>query len=324
MTDLKRFEIINLSPILVNIGSGNYLKSADYIPASSILGAIMARFIDPEKWGKEMEEVKGLDIHITDAYPTAENQPELNPASLVTLYIETQNNKSEIRDGVHELVETIKGKSKWGTNRVRLKKGPRHWYIYDNKVHELTINRVKTNVLKLDDKLKTAWKAERSGENKGAIAHLDSIAPGTMFAFEATGNDLSILEDILKEGVFVGSMRSRGYGLIKLKKSESVKEKGEEDSEYTVLDFYGSVSYDYYLKVIDRYKDKILFKSVGVEKRKVLHYDKWVTDYVVRSGSVVIINGGYKDNKDIYTLEEESIKETGSGKIVVNHPVHRL
>ncbi|EZQ01541.1 hypothetical protein CM19_13060 [Candidatus Acidianus copahuensis] len=321
MTDWKRFEIINLSPILINAGSGNYLRSADFIPASSILGAVMSRFIDSEKWGKEKEEVK-LDIHMTDAYPTAKNQYELNPASLVTLYTENQENRSEIRDGIRNLVETIKGRYKWGVNKVRLKKGPRHWYIHGNKVCDLQIERVKTNVLKLDDKLKIAWKAERNGEVKGAIAHLDSIAPGILFAFEATGEDLDKLEDALKEGIFVGSMKSRGYGLIKLKQSESVKQKKEEElGNYTVLDFYGSVNYDYYLKVIDRYKDKILFKSVGVEKRKTLHYDKWVSDYVVKSGSVVVINDYYKD---IYTLEEESIREAGSGKIVVNHRVHRL
>lgn len=311
-------KVKNETPLIINYSTGNYYRSLDYIPATSILGALKAKKLSEKGiWGGERREVD-IKLSLTDAYPSEVSQNQLNIPSLVTLYKINEEDDYYV-DAVKAILNTIEGKEKWGRNIIRLKKGPRHWYMKGNKAYPISLRTISTNILKLDDYLKTAYQVKVNGEKTGYLAHIESIYPGQIFAFEVLGEEeeIEFLIESLKEGIFVGSFKTKGYGLIKLVDYQEVKRE-QKNSEYYVLDFYGSVSYDYYAKLLP--KVKVIFESIGIERRKVLDYDMWRTEYIIKPGSVMVV----KSDENLYQLEKDSIISNKGGKIVVNHPIHGL
>jgi|SRR5579875_17922 len=315
-------KVRNETPLIINYSSGNYYRSLDYIPASSILGALKAKKLSERGiWGGERKDDITLNLHLTDAYPSTKDEQQLNIPSLATLYKE-RDEEEVYTDAVEDIIATIEHRNKWGEKLLRLKKGPRHWSMKNGKAYHIPIRRTSTNILKLDEQLKTAYQVGENGEKIGYLAHIDSIYPGQIFAFEATGEeeDIQFLSRALEEGVFIGSFRSKGYGLIKLvNKYYYASEKQEANtSRYYILDFYGSVSYDYYAKISHIVEKK--FEIIGVERRKTFNYNEWETEYLIKTGSLLIV----KSDRNLYKLEKESIENNKGGKIVVNHPVHGL
>jgi hypothetical protein len=107
------FEVVNLSPLVVNRGSGNYLKSADYIPASSIIGAILSTKIPANLFNKEKYKIES-GLSVTDATPVDKMTNELNPPSLITLSTKYTNGLEKIVDATKPIVEYITGKNQLG------------------------------------------------------------------------------------------------------------------------------------------------------------------------------------------------------------------
>lgn len=313
-------KVKNETPLVINYSSGNYYRSLDYIPSSSIIGALKARRLAEKKiWGGEIREEK-IDLYLTDAYPSTTQEKQLNPPSLVTLYKKNETDDYFV-DGARVIIETYQGKKKWGEEVIRLKKGPRNWFMKNGNAYPIQIERISTNILKLDDELKIAYQETKNNEKTGYLAHIESISPGNIFAFEAIGEEeqLNFLLDTLKEGIFVGSFKTKGYGLLKLKDYSEITEKEKPKNSLYILDFYGNVSYSYFQEIKSMLKN-VIFESIGIEKRKRLNYNEWVIDYTIRSGSVLIA----ESDRNLYELETESIIKSDGGKIVINHPIHRL
>ncbi|QGA53960.1 hypothetical protein GFS03_04890 [Sulfolobus sp. E5-1-F] len=306
MTDYYLFFIRNETPLVVNYASGNYFKSLDYIPASSIIGAVKSRSI--KNWGGPKEDFD-LGIKVSDAYPSSIDQTTLNPAGLVTLYKDNERDNYYV-DGLSHILNTIMGKSKWGEKTIRLKKGPQHWIYLRDKAYSIPIERIETTILKLDEYTKNPL-IRGKNEREGYIAHVEAIYPGQIFSFIASGK-IEVLEESLKEGIYVGSFKTKGYGLIKLvnKKEFTLNQC---DDEICVLDFYGNVSYETYEKIKNECKGKIIYENVTFDKRKRFDYDTWKIDIVVRSGSIMVVRN-CKLN-----LEQEN-----GGVVIVNHPIHNL
>jgi CRISPR/Cas system CSM-associated protein Csm3 (group 7 of RAMP superfamily) len=318
------FEVVNLSPLVVNRGSGNYLKSADYIPASSIIGAILSTEIPANLFNKEKYKIES-GLSVTDATPVDKMTNELNPPSLITLSTKYTNGLEKIVDATKPIVEYITGKKPVGYQNIRLKKGPRFWKIEDNKIERVSgPDIIQQTLLTLDDKTLTVYTKEK----EGLLAHIQAIAPGCHFAFEVTGEQ-SVVEEFaaaLKEGLYVGALRSKGYGLIKLigwkEKSvvqrEPLKLEGDSD-EYYVLSVYGNLDYEYLLKIREKLKKyKEVYTSTGLQEIKRWDYNVFKKRWVVKSGSVLIYTNA---EKDIYDLEHDSLINAKGGKIIVNHPV---
>jgi hypothetical protein len=314
-------KVKNETPLIINYSSGNYYRSLDYIPSSSIIGALKAKILADKKiWGGENREELKMDLYVTDAYPSTAQEKQLNPPSLVTLYKKNEIDDYFI-DGAKVIIETYQGKKKWGEEIIRLKKGPRHWYMKNGNVYPIQIERISTNILKLDDELKIAYQETKNNEKTGYLAHIESISPGNVFAFEAIGSEdqLNFLIDTLKEGIFVGSFKTKGYGFLKLLNYSEINGDKKSKNSLYILDFYGNVSYKYFQEIKSMLK-RVIFESIGIDKRKRLNYNEWITDYTIRSGSVIIA----ESDRNLYELETESIIKSGGGKIVINHPVHGL
>ncbi|AWR95407.2 RAMP superfamily CRISPR-associated protein [Acidianus brierleyi] len=119
-------KVKNETPLVINYSSGNYYRSLDYIPSSTIIGALKARKLAQDKiWGGEEKKEVEINLHVTDAYPSIRQEKYLNPSSLVTLYKKNESD-AYFLDGVKTIIETYQGKKKWGEEIIRLKKGPRN------------------------------------------------------------------------------------------------------------------------------------------------------------------------------------------------------
>lgn len=327
--NIYMFEIVNLSPLIINRGSGSYLKSIDYIPASSILGAFLSTKIPVNLFNKEKYEIEA-GLSITDATPVDKMTNELNPPSLVTLSTKYTNGSEKIVDATKTIVEYITGIKPIGYENIRLKKGPRFWKIEDNKIERVTGPEIiQQTVLTLDDKTLTVYTKEGSTKQKeGFLAHVQAIAPGCHFAFEVAGEQ-SVVEEfagVLKEGLYVGALRSKGYGLIKLidfkekrvVQREPLKLEGD-SGKYYVLSVYGNLDCAYLLKLREKLKQyKEVYTSIGLQETKRWDYNIFKKRWVVKSGSVLIYANA---EKDIYDLEHDSLINANGGKIIVNHPV---
>ncbi|ARM74590.1 RAMP superfamily CRISPR-associated protein [Acidianus manzaensis] len=318
MTNSYLFLIKNETPLVINYATGNYFKSLNYIPASSIIGALKARMIN--NWGEKKENVE-IDVNVSDAYPANQevlNSQRLNAPSLVTLYKEKEESEYYV-DGLKDIIDTYEGKVKWGEKNIRLKKGPENWYYKNGKAYSISTKRIELNILKLDDYTKNPFTEKSDKEVIGYIAHVEALAP-TVFAFSASGN-INVIKEALQDGIYVGSFKTKGYGLVKLVDYKPLSENKESNSGYLVLDFYGNFDYDAYLKLMEKIKDcKIIYKNVSFEKRKRYDYGEWILDYVVRSGSVIVV----KNCENLYTEIMNINNIQNGGRIVVNHPIHGL
>jgi hypothetical protein len=314
-------KVKNETPLVINYSSGNYYRSLDYIPSSTIIGALKARKLTQDKiWGGEEKKEVKINLHVTDAYPSISQEKYLNPSSLVTLYKKNESD-AYFLDGVKTIIETYQGKKKWGEEIIRLKKGPRHWYMKNGKAYSIELKTISTNILKLDDELKIAYQETKNNEKTGYLAHIEPISPGNIFMFEAIGDDeLNFLIETLKEGIFVGSFKTKGYGLLKLLDYTEINEEKKPQSPLYILGFYGNVSYSYYQEEVLPKLKNVIFESIGIDKRKRLNYNEWTIDYTIRSGSIIVT----ESDRNLYNLEEESIIKSDGGKIVINHPVHGL
>ncbi|AWR98084.1 hypothetical protein DFR86_11420 [Acidianus sulfidivorans JP7] len=305
MTDYNLFLVRNESPLVINYASGNYFKSLDYIPASSIIGAIKARKI--KDWGGKREDVK-INLTVSDAYPSSEDQTTLNPPGLVTLYKEKESDEFYV-DGLKKIMDTVNGKLKWGEETLRLKKGPQNWIYKNNKAYPISVKMFRTTLLKLDEYTKIPLIEKKGNENIGYMAHVEAMLPGHIFSFIASG-EVDEIEKALKEGIYVGSFKTKGFGLIKLITKKKIT-LNDCNGGTCVLDFYGNVSYETYEK-IKRSGCDIIYENVTFDKRKTFYYDEWKIDIVVRSGSIMVV----KNCK--LKLDEEN-----GGKVIVNHPIHQ-
>jgi|GEM_PF-960338 len=331
MSDSKNiymFEVVNLSPLVINRGSGNYLKTTDYIPASSILGAFLSTKIPSDLFNKEKYKIEA-GLSVTDATPVDKMTNELNPPSLVTLSTKYINGSEKIVDATKLVVEYATGKKPIGYENIRLKKGPRFWKIEDNKIEKVSgTDIIQQTVLTLDDKTLTIYTKEENGEKVGFLAHVQAIAPGCHFGFEVVGEQLVVEEfaGVLKEGLYVGALRSKGYGLIKLVdfKEKKVVQRAPlklegDPNEYYVLSVYGNLDYAYLLELRKKLKQyKEVYASIGFQEIKRWDYNVFKKRWVVKSGSVLIYANA---EKDIYDLEHDSLINAKGGKIIVNHPV---
>ncbi|MEM3794666.1 MAG: hypothetical protein QW429_02210 [Thermoprotei archaeon] len=346
--DTYMFKIVNLSPLIVNRGSGNYMKSTDYIPASSLIGAFTATQIDPKCFGKE-KKLLDFDIALTDAMPVGsilneEGSPqsaegslrrveELNPPSLVTISGKNPSEGDQYFDCARILIEYSTSKKPVDYEPVRLKKGPRFWRVEDNHIKTVNLSEpLGLTLLTLDDYTLTAYTKYSGEEKTGLLAHVQSIPPGHLFVFEVSGNkdEVERLRSALSEGLYVGGLRSKGYGLVKLvdsrltqpQQKRALKVEGDSD-DYYVLSVYGNLDQAYLLKVKKELEDggsKLIYANIGEQEVIRLDYDVFKKRRVVRSGSVLIYTNIPQEK--VYNLERESLEKGKGGKIIVNHKVH--
>lgn len=308
-TQCKDFLIINKSPLLISgSGSNNYIHSLDFIPASSLMGAYLSTKVSYNSPDKK-EEVK-TSLVATDAYP-GNGVPYL-----ITLRSEEKEGKNIIYDQAELLIRRLLGID--FINDIRLKKGPSYWKVANNNIEEVNIKRIDLNFLPIDIKTRTSV--------KGVLAHVSAIAPETEFRFTVCGsmNELDEFSKALRNGLYVGSKRSHGFGLIQGHEinSEIVKARIKIDGQiFHIVSIYGSLSYKWFNDFLNKYRDSIFFSSFGIERRKRLDFDRWVIDTRVKSGGIVILKGEI-DDQNINCLEKKSIYGGNGGRVIFDHEVH--
>jgi len=318
----KTVVVRNLSPLVVSSTSGNYVRTVDYIPGTTILGAYLSAKVPPDKLFSERVEITPK-ISVTDAFP---GEGELNPASLVTI---TTSSGGKYRDAAREVIEGLVEPKALGLRNPRLRKGPRHWRI-NRGIEPLNVRVLETTIVQIDENLRVSFTQRVDQEVTGNLAHVFYVSPCTTFNFEAHGEEEEVkeLEERLKEGIRVGALRTKGYGLIELVKSRESTGSGGRGPlnvngwDFSVISVYGNLDYSYYSRVEGSLRDSIVWKSVSLTERRSWSYGKWRVKTYVRSGSVLVV----KTEKDKYpslkNLEVESLKLGGGGKLIVDHRVH--
>ncbi|WP_149528743.1 hypothetical protein [Sulfuracidifex tepidarius] len=321
---IKKITVINETPLLISSLSKNYMKSIDFIPSTTLKGAYLSRIIDGDKLFKEKSKPQ-TSLSFTDAFPSMKCQ--MNVPSLATL---SKDESGKIADKLNVIIDELEGRKKIGEEVVRLKKGPRNWFL-DGEVKEIRVKRFHASVIEVDPKLKTVRTVRENNEIKGLFSHVIAISPGHQFTFEVKGEEQEIqeLESMLKNGeINVGALRTDGYGKLRLLKAE--KEEVEIDDrrdDFLVMDIYGYLPYSKYTEALEALKEffDVKVKIVSIEERRSLDYDEWEVRNYVRTGSVVLLKRKKDIKEELYNSRLKDIVvnsiESG-GRIFFNHKVH--
>jgi hypothetical protein len=320
---IKKITVINETPLLISSLSKNYMKSIDFIPSTTLKGAYLSRIIDGDKLFKEKYKPQ-TSLSFTDAFPSMKCQ--MNVPSLATL---SKDEDGKIGDKLNLIIDELEGRKKIGEEVVRLKKGPRNWFL-DGEIKEIRVKRFYASVIEVDPKLKTVRTVKENNEVKGLFSHVIAISPGQQFTFEVKGEEQEIqgLESMLKKGeINVGALRTDGYGKLRLLKAEKEEVAINRREDFLVMDIYGYLPYNKYAEALEALKEffDVKMKIVSIEERRSLDYDEWEVRNYVRTGSVVLL----KRKKDIKEELQSSILKDivinsieSGGRIFFNHKVH--
>ncbi|MGC9202821.1 MAG: RAMP superfamily CRISPR-associated protein [Thermoproteota archaeon] len=378
------FLVENLSPIIIKEkrAKGNFFESLDYIPASTLLGAIATRIL--EKYCPNYDGSKPVNCNtcnktncmfkkwiydnnfpwLSHAYPTNKNEAEtlINPPSLETLYSAIDSNgKEEFADFLLYKL-TIKRflniKHSEGFSYFR-NKPPKYWEIEGGHISKIDVKFLTFSHVAIDPRTKSTFlkSSNGTGEPSGLLFTVKAIQPKHRFMFKALCNseeDYSFIMEALKEGVWVGMGKSRGYGEIRLvhslKKDESTykEERLKEIKEFSNKaknllrslnsSLLSSIDDSKDLIIVDGLthlsrnisneipsKDRLLYQKYHLSEAVTLRLGNMIKISSIRPGSVLLLESNnlnqYVD-LELTPPQNAAMRWAGFGWLEINHPVH--
>jgi CRISPR/Cas system CSM-associated protein Csm3 (group 7 of RAMP superfamily) len=350
---LCSFLVENQTPLIVKHGlsKGNFYSSLPYIPASTLFGAIESYILETsdekniknalnEIWqNKNINEQPWFsNAYITELDSSHNVFSPLNPPDMQSFFVRWTPAGVEYVDCAFNLAKDVENKD--------MKKGsPDAWFIYNGKIKPITVRWLQTTHVSIDPYTRTSVFRDVEGERKGELYNVRALLPNHRFHFKVvtTEDNFEIIKRALQDGVQVGGLRSKGYGVIK-----SVSSFGpiriEEYVEKRIEELQGN---DIFITFItDCHENLIttLKERFGVSSDKnwqknseLIYYDYLSNSFIkikncIKKGSFIYIDqindldGIMRGllHLEVSAPEVPEYRRAGMGWLYVNHPVHFL
>jgi hypothetical protein len=242
---IASFTVENKSPIIIKERrvKGNFYEGLDYIPASTLIGAIATGMleencpiydgihsVDCSKCGKSNCKFniwinEGMYPWLSHGYITSVEKADplipLNPPMLETIGVTVNENGEE--EFCDLLPYKLASKALLSikpdvTSQPFRNKPPKYWEVRNGKICRIKVETMAYTHIAIDPITRSSYLTKIEKETTGLLFTLKTIKPKQKFMFKALCNDedYEVIRDILHRGVWIGMGKSRGYGYIKL------------------------------------------------------------------------------------------------------------
>jgi|GEM_PF-2884577 hypothetical protein len=377
------FLVENSSPLVIKEkrAKGNFYESLDYIPASTLLGAIAVHILEkscPNYDGSKPVDCNNCSktncvfkkwIHdngfpwLSHAYLTSQDEVSflMNAPSLETMYSAiSQDGEEDFVDFLlYELTVKRFLRTKPSKEFSYLRnKPPKYWEIKNGRISKLDAKFTTFSHVAIDPRTKSAFlESNDSNEPSGLLFTIKAIQPKHKFMFKALCNseeDYNLIMEALKEGVWVGMGKSRGYGELRLvsglKKDENEYKierlKSMEEFSNKAKDFLRSLSSYLLITIKDEEKlvvidglthlsfndlnriasqDQVLYPKYHSGEVTMFKLNSIIKLSSVRPGFVLLLKSNslnkYVD-LELTPPQDMRMRWAGFGWFEINHPVH--